>query len=1054
MNNRSIRIFLSSTFRDFGEERDLLVKRVFPALRARLKDRFVELVDVDLRWGITVEEAERGEVLPICLAEIDRSRPYFIGMLGERYGWIPPHEGFAPDLLEREPWLKKHQGGKSVTELEILHGVLKKKRMKSRAFFYFRSPAYARYKGGHYVPETTEDRQRQLDLKRRIKDSGYSVKGYRHPEALAKRMERDLWALLDAEFPATEVPDAFERESMRYEAYAAPRRRLYLGGERYQTALGQALDSGEQRIVIEGASGCGKSALIANFFEGYRKRHPKHYIHEHYLGASADAGDPHALVRRLCEFIKRKTGSSEDILGDQQKLMDSLPLWLAVASAWARKRRTKFIFVLDALNSLSDQQDLRWWPAFLPQGVSFVVSCLPGSVLQTLKLKGESLEGQKSRWKGIPVKPLTNTEQKSLLRTYLARFNKTLPKDLTAQVMSHPLSGNPLFIRILAEELRLFGVHEELTKRLRHYLISKTINELFEKVIERAEGDCGKKAVKDSLTAIWASRVGLTEKEILGIANLKPAEWAPIRNALDEALCEANGKFTFTHDYARLGARSRYIPTDPLQRKAHRGLAQWFACSDNLERKVQEEPYQLMRASAWAELQLCLTSWDTFAQVCKGTLTHTELLGYWNNLRSHRRINLSDSYRKALGTHKKWRKQTAEVAEILNELGTFLHLASAHDGLSEHVVQRALSIRRRIFGQKHPRTFDVESNLLMILSSSGKISRADRLINRLMRLHGPRRPSRLPTLKQCELLLASGSVSHDARRFDKSESAFTQAAAGYRAHRGPGHEDTLIALSNQVGAMLTNDRREQGAVLLDDLCRLVPQRLGAKAPLALVNNFNRAKLLHDRQLWAQAERRIREVLEDDLTLFGPYSLEVARDLELLGSVQCGRHRYVEGLRSYAKAQNTLVRIHGNIHPRLAQLLGNIANAYFQMQEFLKAQKLLRQSCEIAQALAPRGSCDLAMYLKELGFAHFMVSNADPIVGRLFERSLALYKEHAGCYDERTIDMLDTLGNWLIGKSETLVHGSKRDTILANGRRLLIEAQRYAGPIAGDKAKKS
>ena len=95
MVSRSIRIFLSSTFRDFGEERDLLVRKVFPALRARLKDRFVELVDVDLRWGITVEEAERGEVLPICLAEFDRSRPYFIGMLGERYGWIPPQEGYA-----------------------------------------------------------------------------------------------------------------------------------------------------------------------------------------------------------------------------------------------------------------------------------------------------------------------------------------------------------------------------------------------------------------------------------------------------------------------------------------------------------------------------------------------------------------------------------------------------------------------------------------------------------------------------------------------------------------------------------------------------------------------------------------------------------------------------------------------------------------------------------------------------------------------------------------------------------------------------------------------
>jgi hypothetical protein len=41
MTTRSIRLFLSSTFRDFGEERDLLVRQVFPALRARLKDRFV-----------------------------------------------------------------------------------------------------------------------------------------------------------------------------------------------------------------------------------------------------------------------------------------------------------------------------------------------------------------------------------------------------------------------------------------------------------------------------------------------------------------------------------------------------------------------------------------------------------------------------------------------------------------------------------------------------------------------------------------------------------------------------------------------------------------------------------------------------------------------------------------------------------------------------------------------------------------------------------------------------------------------------------------------------
>jgi hypothetical protein len=91
--NRTVRIFQSSTFRDFGEERDLLVRKVFPGLRARLRERFVELADVELRWGITVEQAERGEVLPICLVEIDRARP----VLGERYGWIPPRDVYADE---------------------------------------------------------------------------------------------------------------------------------------------------------------------------------------------------------------------------------------------------------------------------------------------------------------------------------------------------------------------------------------------------------------------------------------------------------------------------------------------------------------------------------------------------------------------------------------------------------------------------------------------------------------------------------------------------------------------------------------------------------------------------------------------------------------------------------------------------------------------------------------------------------------------------------------------------------------------------------------------
>ena len=44
--SRVIRVFLSSTFRDFGEERDLLVRKVFPELKRLCRERQVELVEV------------------------------------------------------------------------------------------------------------------------------------------------------------------------------------------------------------------------------------------------------------------------------------------------------------------------------------------------------------------------------------------------------------------------------------------------------------------------------------------------------------------------------------------------------------------------------------------------------------------------------------------------------------------------------------------------------------------------------------------------------------------------------------------------------------------------------------------------------------------------------------------------------------------------------------------------------------------------------------------------------------------------------------------------
>ena len=52
-DQRVVRVFVSSTFRDMQEEREALVKHFFPVLRQRCESVGVRFIEVDLRWGVT-----------------------------------------------------------------------------------------------------------------------------------------------------------------------------------------------------------------------------------------------------------------------------------------------------------------------------------------------------------------------------------------------------------------------------------------------------------------------------------------------------------------------------------------------------------------------------------------------------------------------------------------------------------------------------------------------------------------------------------------------------------------------------------------------------------------------------------------------------------------------------------------------------------------------------------------------------------------------------------------------------------------------------------------
>lgn len=114
---KTVRVFISSTFRDMQAERDWLVRFVFPKLREELLKHRIHFIDVDLHWGVTSDQDSLG----VCREVIDHCHPRFMCILGGRYGWMPDGKD------------------KSITADEVHYGVLDREAAKrGHAFFYFR----------------------------------------------------------------------------------------------------------------------------------------------------------------------------------------------------------------------------------------------------------------------------------------------------------------------------------------------------------------------------------------------------------------------------------------------------------------------------------------------------------------------------------------------------------------------------------------------------------------------------------------------------------------------------------------------------------------------------------------------------------------------------------------------------------------------------------------------------------------------------------------------------------------------------------------------------
>jgi tetratricopeptide (TPR) repeat protein len=712
--DRVVRVFLSSTFRDMQNERDSLVKNAFPKLKKICSERGIFFSEVDLRWGITEAQSESGQVLNLCLKEIDNCRPYFVSLLGDRYGYIPP---IKQDIARQYPWLSTAKG-KGVTELEIMYGALNDVSKSDKSLFFFKSK-----KDNRVLSADEGDNTEKLEsLKQRIQSSGLKYQYYESSEHLAQIVLDKLQEVIEYDFPKEDDPDELELENMQHEIFADSRARVYIGRNEYYTRLHQYLASNQNNrpLIVTGESGSGKSSLLANWVKqitpGASGGSSTDFAIVHFIGSSPASAEYTNLLRRVMSILQREYDIDGAIPSDAKSLIKEFERFVNLVPSGKR-----VILVLDALNQLEDKDsalDMGWLPVKMPHNVKLIVSTLSNTRCYTAVMERS--------WEVMQVGVLNKTEKSALAEEYLRLFGKSFDQAQLKRIVDAEQTQNPLFLRALLEELRVHGVFEEINARIDYYLSASNVAQLYEKILARLENDYEKEKpglVGRMLSLLWVSKRGLSESELVEVLAVTRVEFSPLFLALQENLTSRGGLLNFFHDYLRIAVEKRYLSASARQKTEHHCiLGNYFEKCVDVTRKADELPWHLEKTENWPSLKNCVTDIPVFLKLYSRQRKF-ELIRYWVTLR--KQFPLSSSYMTAFKNYSATSKISEENSiRVYTKVARFLREMLEYD-VAQNMLLEALGKAVTYYGNTHLVVAKINYVLAELLWTNGNFKDAE-----------------------------------------------------------------------------------------------------------------------------------------------------------------------------------------------------------------------------------------------------------------------------------------------------------------------------------------
>ena len=563
------------------------------------------------------EHTKELQILKVCLGEVERSRPFLIALLGDRYGRVLPADRVA--AAAQEAGFERAAGGCSLTELEIDFGVLASPAQQHRCFFYFRDPlpydrmdaaTAAQYSDGHAPSADPAAAGRPAALKRRIEtalpervrhytarwESG-AVTGL---ETWGQMVLEDLWREFDAETAdqiAQSEPTWQEAERWALEQFVEDRTRSFIGRDAILAELLALATSspgdGSWGVCVTGPAGAGKSAVFAELVR--RLQREDVLVLAHAAGISPRSPSVDAMLRRwieeLASLLGEPTGLADTATADQ--VNEAFHRVLGRASV-----RWRVVVLVDALNQFEPTprgRHVTWLPALWPPEARLIVTAIPGP--------GSEVLARRAGVRSMTLPPLGAAEAGAIARAVCERYHRTMNAAALMTLLAkpgpggQPAAGNALWTSLAVEELNLLDADDlaraerEFTggpeARLEQLLVSVAgampgdVEGLYGWLLDRAETLHGRAWARALMNAIAVSRRGWREADLEAVIPALAGEpwdalrFAALRRTLRAHLVQrgAQAQWDFAHAQMRAAVRRRNLGDGAAVRGVHRALA-------------------------------------------------------------------------------------------------------------------------------------------------------------------------------------------------------------------------------------------------------------------------------------------------------------------------------------------------------------------------------------------------------------------------------------------------------------------------------------------------